>query len=156
MILLILVMVIVASSVYLAGTFLCNQYIDNVIMSESEIEKRNLAVWREFSKFVYENNVSVSDTKKIYDWIQDRGHIYLNVYSNNRLILSATQRNIQRYSVNDDLSLIEVDGADITVYPINFKDGSYRIYAYDMSMDHSYDIVKIFMVAISLTIFLSH
>lgn len=155
MILLILIMVIVASSVYLAGTFLCNQYIDNVIMSESEIEKRNLAVWREFSKFVYENNVSVSDTKKIYDWIQDKGNIYLNVYSNNCLILSATQISIQRYSVNDGLSLIEVDGADITVYPINFKDGSYRIYAYDMSMDHSYDIAKIFMVAISLTIFLS-
>ena len=70
MALVILAAVLLAFITYFITSRAISYFIDNKIMSESAIEKRNEKAVDEFAKFVSENNLSIADTDKILNWTQ--------------------------------------------------------------------------------------
>ena len=143
----------ICAAVYFGGMHLSQVYIDEVVMSEENVIKRNRAVWRDFSIFVCKNGISTSDTDEIFTWVKERGDVYLSVYSNNYLIISASSVNSQVYAPEDKLTLQEVDGMDIEVYPVAFADGSYRVYTCDTSAQNAVETARLIWLAAAFLIF---
>lgn len=144
---------LICAGVYFGGVNLSQSYIKNVVMSKENTTLRNRAVWREFSEFVGKNQISTSDSDKIFEWIREHRNVYISIYSNNYLIISANGLNSQAYEPENRLTLKEVDGMGIEVYPIRFKDGSFMAYTCDTSAKNALEAAPIIWLAAALFMF---
>lgn len=114
MALVILAAVLLAFVTYFITSRAISYFIDNKIMSESAIEKRNEKAVDEFAKFVSENNLSITDTDKILNWTKMKKNVYISIYDGSSIILYFTSNGIEFYEPQEGASSIGISNSEAT------------------------------------------
>ncbi len=151
MALVILAAVLLAFVTYFITSRAISYFIDNKIMSESAIEKRNEKAVDEFAKFVSENNLSIADTDKILNWTKMKKNVYISIYDGSSIILYFTSNGIEFYEPQEGASSIGISNSEATK-KVHFADGDYEIHIYDDKYKNIYTFGVILSFAASCLI----
>lgn len=115
------------------------------LLSSGHFSKLEQKKVEEFQEYIDENQVKITDTKKIRNWIKHENiHEFVilkgtKIYFDNRYEEDIFPGSIKNNTFN-------------YVYPINFADGQANLYVYDGFADKYYDIISGVSIFISIII----
>ena len=139
-----------AIGMYLLTDTVGQALVENIYMSESAQNQRNLATVSSFQAYAREFNLASYDTEQISRWAISQDDTYILLYKDRRLALEAGWWGIDEQSTGtenlDDLY-------NVTTYPVYLRDGVFQAVVYDFSETKLYDGVQIGAIAIACVTF---
>lgn len=99
---------LVSTVLFFLNLYIATTLIENVYLSDSAVQKRNLDNIEEFSFYVSANHVASSDMASILSWQEKKNDVYILVYQNDQIIFdSTTWENSSRKDVIDRFRLTD-------------------------------------------------
>ena len=139
-----------AIGMYLLTDTVGQALVENIYMSESAQNQRNLATVSSFQTYAREFNLASYDTEYISRWAISQDDTYILLYKDRRLALEAGWWGIDEQSAGtenlDDLY-------NVTSYPVYLRDGVFQAVVYDFSETKLYDGVQIGAIAMACVTF---
>ena len=139
-----------AIGMYLLTDTVGQALVENIYMSESAQNQRNLATVSSFQTYAREFNLASYDTEYISRWAISQDDTYILLYKDRRLALEAGWWGIDEQSADtenlDDLY-------NVTSYPVYLRDGVFQAVVYDFSETKLYDGVQIGAIAMACVTF---
>ena len=139
-----------AIGMYLLTDTVGQALVENIYMSESAQNQRNLATVSSFQTYAREFNLASYDTEYISRWAISQDDTYILLYKDRRLALEAGWWGIDEQRAGtenlDDLY-------NVTSYPVYLRDGVFQAVVYDFSETKLYDGVQIGAIAMACVTF---
>ena len=139
-----------AIGMYLLTDTVGQALVENIYMSESAQNQRNLATVSSFQTYAREFNLASYDTEYISRWAISQDDTYILLYKDRRLALEAGWWGIDEQSAGtenlDDLY-------NVTTYPVYLRDGVFQAVVYDFSETKLYDGVQLGAIAMACVTF---
>ena len=139
-----------AIGMYLLTDTVGQALVENIYMSESAQNQRNLATVSSFQTYAREFNLASYDTEQISRWAISQDDTYILLYKDRRLAVEAGWWGIDEQSTGTE-SLDDL--YNVTTYPVYLRDGVFQAVVYDFSESKLYDGVQIGAIAIACVTF---
>ena len=139
-----------AIGMYLLTDTVGQALVENIYMSESAQNQRNLATVSSFQTYAREFNLTSYDTEQISRWAISQDDTYILLYKDRRLALEAGWWGIDEQSTGTE-SLDDL--YNVTTYPVYLRDGVFQAVVYDFSETKLYDGVQLGAIAMACVTF---